>query len=163
MDKQLRDELLQHAESLKPPPEIESRVYLSFQNDFGQKKGRLSMKKRLVSGIVAVAILIPTAALATPYLADQIFGSPEAIKQHGGSQEDYQEIEGFLQEAKGKLTEAEFEEFSAIMKQIVDMKMKVTDTNGVVHENQFSAEELKQFKELGEKAAPYFAKVKGGK
>ncbi|GED61278.1 hypothetical protein BFO01nite_54100 [Brevibacillus formosus] len=57
----------------------------------------------------------------------------------------------------------EFEKFFAIMKQIIDMKMKVTDKNGVVHEEQFTAEELKQFKELGEKAAPYFAKVKGGK
>lgn len=164
IDKQLRDELLQHAESLKTPPEIESRVYLSYQNDFLQKKGRLSMKKRLISGIIAVAILIPTAALATPYLADQIFGSSQTIIERGGTQEDYQEIEKFLQEAKSKLTEEEYAEFSAIMKQLMDLKIKITDKNGVMHEDRLTAEERKQFEEvLPQKAAPFFEKVRGDK
>ncbi|AWX54085.1 DUF3600 domain-containing protein [Brevibacillus brevis] len=164
IDKQLRDELLQYAESLKTPPEIESRVYLSYQNDFLQKKGRLSMKKRLISGIIAVAILIPTAALATPYLADQIFGSSKTIIERGGTQEDYQEIEKFFQEAKSKLTEEEYAEFSAIMKQLMDLKIKITDENGVMHEDRLTAEERKQFEEiLPQKAAPFFEKVRGGK
>ncbi|MGG4449912.1 DUF3600 domain-containing protein [Brevibacillus sp. HB1.1] len=164
IDKQLRDELLQHAESLKIPPEIESRVYLSYQNDFLQKKGRFLMKKRLLSGIVAVAILIPTAALATPYLANQIFGSSQTIIERGGTQEDYQEIEKLFQEAKSKLTEEEYAEFSAVMKQLMDLKIKITDQNGVMHEDQLTAEERKQFVEiLPQKAAPYFEKIRGGK
>ncbi|WP_409176925.1 DUF3600 domain-containing protein [Brevibacillus fortis] len=164
IDKQLRDELLQHAESLKTPPEIESRVYLSYQYDFLQKKGRLSMKKRLVSGIIAVAILLPTAALATPYLADQFFGSSKTIIERGGTQEDYEEIEKFFQEAKSKLTEEEFAEFSAIMKELMDMKIRITDENGVMHEDQLTAEERKQFEEiLPQKAAPFFEKVRGDK
>ncbi|MFF0829728.1 hypothetical protein ACFYU8_22905 [Brevibacillus sp. NPDC003359] len=38
------------------------------------------------------------------------------VIRSGGTKEDYQEIEGFLQEA-------EFEEFSVILKQIVDLKL----------------------------------------
>lgn len=164
LDKQLRSELHQHAEAMKASPELESRVHLSYQNYMRQKKGRLPMKKRLLSGIVAVAILIPTAALATPYLADQIFGSSQTIIERGGTQEAYQEIEEFFQEAKGKLTEEEYTEFTAIMKQIADLKIKITDQNGVMHEDQLTAEERKQFKEiLPQKAAPFFEKIRGTK
>ena len=53
----------------------------------------------------AVVILIPSAAFAASCLTDDIFGSSATIEQHNGAQEEYQEVEGMLQVAKGKLTE----------------------------------------------------------
>ncbi|WP_400164373.1 DUF3600 domain-containing protein [Brevibacillus sp. TJ4] len=158
-DKQLRDELQRIAETIQVPRELEQRIFASYQHDQKRKRGNLIMKKRLLAGVAAVAILIPTAAVATPYLADYIFGSAESITHHGGTQEDYNEIEAFLQEAKGKLSEDEFSEYIELMRQMMQLKMKMTDENGIVHEDRLSAEEQQQWEELSEKLNPYFSKL----
>ncbi|MFD3257237.1 DUF3600 domain-containing protein [Paenibacillus lentus] len=117
------------------------------------------MKKRLLAGIAAVAILIPSAVLASSYLADDIFGSVKTIEQHGGSQESYQEIEGMLQIAKDKLTDDELKEFMELFKQIVQLKLKMTDEKGIKHEEKLTKEEQQQFEQLASKLAPYFEKI----
>ncbi|WP_238327501.1 DUF3600 domain-containing protein [Paenibacillus gorillae] len=119
------------------------------------------MKKRILAGIAAVAILIPSAAFAASYLADDIFGSAATIEQRGGTQEDYQEIEGMLQEAQGKLTEDEFKEYMELTKQLMQLKLKITNENGVKHEEKLSKEEQQQFEQLASKLAPYFEKING--
>ncbi|WP_225442654.1 DUF3600 domain-containing protein [Paenibacillus lycopersici] len=119
------------------------------------------MKKRMLAGIAAVAILIPSAAFAASYLADDIFGSSAAIEQHGGTQEEYQEIEGLLQAAKGKLTEDEFKEYTELTKQLVQLKLKITDANGVVHEEKLTKEEQQRVEQLSSRLAPYFGKING--
>ncbi|GGD52618.1 DUF3600 domain-containing protein [Paenibacillus nasutitermitis] len=111
IDKKLREELRQAADSMYCPPDLHGRVQTSYQHYLNEKRGRSPMKKRMLAGIAAVAILIPSAAFAASYLADDIFGSTKTIEQHGGSQEEYQQIEGMLQTAKGKLTEEEFKEY----------------------------------------------------
>lgn len=117
------------------------------------------MKKRMLAGIAAVAILIPSVAVAASYLADDIFGSSAVIEQRGGTQEDYQAIEGMLQAAKGKLTEDEFKEYMELTKQLVQLKLKMTDENGVKHEEKLTKEEQQQFEQLASKLAPYFDKI----
>jgi hypothetical protein len=119
------------------------------------------MKKRMLAGIAAVAILIPSAVFAAPYLADDIFGSSATIEQHNGTQEDYQEIEGMLQAAKGKLTEDEFKEYMELTKQLMQLKLKITDENGVKHEEKLTKEEQQQFKQLSSRLAPYFERING--
>ena len=119
------------------------------------------MKKRMLVGIAAVAILIPSAAFAASYLADGIFGSVATIEQHGGTQESYQEIEEMLQAAKGKLTEDEFEEYMDLFKQLMQLKLKITDENGVVHEEKLTKEEQQHWTQLASKLAPYFEKING--
>ncbi|TYP73289.1 uncharacterized protein DUF3600 [Paenibacillus methanolicus] len=119
------------------------------------------MKKRILAGIAAAAILIPSAAFGASYLADDIFGSSATIKQHGGTDEDYREIEEFLQAAKGKLTEDEFKEYTELSKQLMKLKLKITDVNGVVHEDKLTEEERQQFEQLASRLAPYFEKING--
>ena len=49
-----------------------------------------------------------------------------------GTQEDYQEIEGMLKKAKGKLTEDEFKEYTELTKQLMQLKLKIVqETNWV--------------------------------
>lgn len=139
--KELREELRKAADTLHCPPEMYRRVQQSYKHYANEKRGRSPMKKRILAGIAAVAILIPSAAFAASYLADDIFGSSAAIEQHGGTQEEYQEIEGLLQAAKGKLTEDEFKEYTELTKQLVQLKLKITDANGVVHEEKLTKEE----------------------
>ncbi|MCG7409489.1 DUF3600 domain-containing protein [Paenibacillus sp. ACRRX] len=161
IDKELREVLHQVADSMHCPPDLYGRVRQSYQHYMNEERGRSPMKKRILVGIVAVAILIPSVALAASYLADDIFGSSTDIEQHGVSQEEYQAIEGMLQAAKGKLKEEEFKEYMELTKQIVQLKLKITDKNGVTHEEKLTKEEQQQFKQLGSKLAPYFDKIKG--
>ncbi|CAM4190606.1 DUF3600 domain-containing protein [Paenibacillus tarimensis] len=161
IDKELRDELRQVADSMHCPPHLDERVRQSYQHYLNEKRGRSPMKKRLIAGIIAVAILIPSAVFASSYLADDIFGSSEAIEQRGGSQEAYQEIDGMLQTAKAKLTEDEFKEFKESFKQLMQLKLKITDENGIKHEGKLTEKEQQQWQELGSKLAPYFEKIQG--
>ncbi|NUU59855.1 DUF3600 domain-containing protein [Paenibacillus agri] len=161
IDKELREELRQAADSMHCPPDLYGRVRQSYQHYVNEKRGRSPMKKRMLVGIVAVAILIPSAVFAASYLADDIFGSSATIEQHGGSQEDYQEIEGMLQAAKGKLTEDEFKEYMELTKQLMQLKLKITNENGVKHEEKLTEEEQRQFEQLASRLAPYFDKING--
>ncbi|MFB9324597.1 DUF3600 domain-containing protein [Paenibacillus aurantiacus] len=159
IDKELREELRRAADSMHCPPEMVGRVRQSYQHYVNEKRGRSPMKKRLLAGIAAVAILIPSAVFASSYLADDIFGSSATIKQHGGTQEDYQEIEGVLQAAKGKLTEDEFKTYMELSKQLMQLKLKITDENGVRHEEELTQEEQQQWEQLAAELAPYFEKI----
>ncbi|WP_160037085.1 DUF3600 domain-containing protein [Paenibacillus sp. An7] len=159
IDKELREELRQAADSLHCPPHLYGRVRQSYQHYVNEKRGRSSMKKRMLAGIAAVAILIPSAVFASPYLADSIFGSYEAVEKVGATQEDYQEVEKFLQAAKGKLTEDEFKEYTELSKQLMQLKLKITNKNGVRNEGDLTKEEQEQWTQLASKLAPYFEKI----
>lgn len=161
IDKELREELRQVADSMHCPPDLHGRVQQSYQQYVNEKRGRSPMKKRMLAGIVAVAILIPSAVVATSYLADEIFGSVEVIEQHGGSLEGYQEIERGLQAAKGKLTEDEFKEFMELFKQVAQLKLKMTDEKGIQQLEKLTKEEQQQWTQLTSKLAPYFEKITG--
>jgi len=161
IDKELREELRRVADSLNCPPDLYGRIRQSYQHYLNEKRGRSPMKKRILTGIAAVVILVPSAAFAASYLADDIFGSSATIEQHGGTQEDYQEIEGMLQVAKAKLTEDEFKEYTELTKQLMQLKLKITDENGVIHEENLTKEEQQRFEQLASKLAPYFEKING--
>ncbi|WP_098745314.1 DUF3600 domain-containing protein [Paenibacillus sp. EZ-K15] len=161
IDKELREELRQVANSMHCPPDLYGRVRQSYQHYVNEKRGGSHMKKRMLAGIIAVAILIPSAVFSSSYLADEIFGTVEDIEQHGVSPEEYQEIEGMLQAAKGKLTEDEFKECMELTKQVVQLKLKMTDEKGVSHEEMLTQEEQQQFEQLASKLAPYFEKING--
>ncbi|MCM3748752.1 DUF3600 domain-containing protein [Paenibacillus pasadenensis] len=160
-EKELREELRQAADSMYCPPELQERVQQSYQRYLNEKRGKSPMKKRLLASIAAAAILIPSAAFAASNLTDEIFGSSKKIEQRGGTQEDSQEIEGFLQAAKGKLADAEFKEYMELTKQLMQLKLKITDENGVTNEEKLTKEEQKQWRELATKLAPYFEKING--
>ena len=161
LEKELREELQQAANSMHCPPDLYGRVSQSYQHYLNEKRGRSPMKNRILAGIAAVAILIPSTVFAASYLADDIFGSSTTIEQHGGTQEDYQEIEGMLQAAKGKLTEEEFKEYMGLTKQLMQLKLKITDENGVTHVEKLTKEEQQQFEQLISRLAPYLEKING--
>ncbi|MDE1399006.1 DUF3600 domain-containing protein, partial [Bacillus licheniformis] len=59
------------------------------------------MKKRLIAGVAAAAIMIPTAGFAGySYLSDGIFGSQENFVAQGGTKAEYQHVEEKLAQAK---------------------------------------------------------------
>lgn len=161
IEKELREELSRAANSAHCPPELYGRVRQSYRQYVNEKKGSSTVKKRMLAGIAAIAILIPSTVFAASYLADDIFGSSATIEQQGGTQEDYQEIEGMLQAAKGKLTENEFKAYMALTKQLMQLKLKITDENGIKHEEKLTPEERRQFEQLAARLNPYFEKING--
>ncbi|KOR89441.1 DUF3600 domain-containing protein [Paenibacillus solani] len=161
IEKELQEELRQVADSMHYPSDLHGRVSQSYQHYVSNKRGRSPMKKRMIAGIIAAVILIPSAVFASSYLADEIFGSVKTMEQHGGSQESYDEIEGMLQAAKSKLTEEEFEEFMDLFKQMVQLKLKMTDEKGIKHMDKLTKEEQQQFEQLLPKLAPLFEKING--
>ncbi|MCM3785672.1 DUF3600 domain-containing protein [Neobacillus mesonae] len=162
IDKELSEELRQVADSMHCPPDMYERVRESYQHYVKEKRGGSPMKKRMLAGIAAVAILIPSAVFASPYLADAIFGSFAAVEKIGATQEDYQEIERFLQAAKGKLTEDEFKEYTELTKQLMQLKLKITDENGVRDEERLTKEEQQLWTQLASKLEPLFEKIDYG-
>jgi len=161
IDEELREELHQVADSMHYPADLHGRVSQSYQQYMNKKRGRSPMKKRMIAGIIAAVILIPSAVYASSYLADGIFGSVKTIEQHGGSQEDYNEMEEMIQAAKSKLTEQEFEEFMDLFKQVAEFKLKVTDKYGINHLDKLTKEEQQQFEEVGNKLLSYIEKING--
>jgi len=162
IDEELREELHQAADSMHCPPHLYGRVRQSYQHYVKEKRGRSSMKKRILIAIAAVAILIPSAVLASNYLADDIFGSPTVLEQYGDAAEDYEVFEQFFQTAKGKLTKDEFKEYMELTKQFMQLKLKIMDKNGIPHKENLTEEEQQQYEQLQSRLAPYFEKITEG-
>ncbi|MCM3127960.1 DUF3600 domain-containing protein [Paenibacillus provencensis] len=84
-----------------------------------------------------------------------------AVEKIGASQEDYHEVEKFLQAAKGRLTEDEFKEYIELTNQLMQLKLKISDENGIRNEEKLTKEEQQQWAKLTSKLEPYFEKING--
>jgi bla regulator protein BlaR1 len=157
-EKQLRDELQQMAEKIQPSDKLKTRVATSFERYRQEKIKRNSpMKKRLIAGIIAVAILVPTGVFAgpkIPSLVEKIVGSPEEASQKVGmSKEMYSNFNKTLEVAKQILTKEEFERYAALEKESFQFLEKIsviedgernTDTEKY---NSLTPDEKKRFEE----------------
>lgn len=84
---------------------------------------------------------------------------PRAVLKEGlqriaaflNSYREFQEIEGLLQAAKGKLTEDEFKEYIELTMQL---KLKITDEKGISPEEKLTKEEQQKFEQLASKLSP---------
>jgi hypothetical protein len=63
IERKIREHLHNEAETMECPPAISKRIEQSY-SQYLQPKREKNMKKRLIGGIVAAALLIPTAAFA---------------------------------------------------------------------------------------------------
>ncbi|MBE1446228.1 hypothetical protein [Paenibacillus sp. OAS669] len=81
MERKIREHLHQAAEAMECPPAISKRIEQSYAQYLQRKRRELSMKKRLISGIAAAAILIPTAAFAAPPLIEMLTRTPMTTEQ----------------------------------------------------------------------------------
>ena len=81
IERKIREHLLKEAESMDCPPEISKRIEQSYTHYFQPKRREMTMKKRVIGGIVAAAILIPTAAFAAPPLLEMLTRTPLTAEQ----------------------------------------------------------------------------------
>ncbi|UNK15855.1 hypothetical protein MNQ98_14940 [Paenibacillus sp. N3/727] len=81
IEHKIREHLHKKAETLECPPDISKRIERSYSQYLQPKRSEITMKKRLIGGIVAIAILIPTAAFAAPPLIEMLTRTPMTVKQ----------------------------------------------------------------------------------
>ncbi len=81
IERKIRELLNKEAEMMECPPAISKRIEQSYTQYLQRKRSEITMKKRLISGIVAAAILIPTAAFAAPPLIEMLTRTPMTAEQ----------------------------------------------------------------------------------
>ncbi|WP_172798775.1 hypothetical protein [Paenibacillus sp. FJAT-26967] len=81
IEREIREHLHKEAETMECPPSVSRRVEQSYSHYLQRKRSEKTMKKRLIGGIVAAAILIPTAAFAAPALIDLLARTPMTAEQ----------------------------------------------------------------------------------
>lgn len=81
IERKIREYLHKEAETMECPPAISKRIEQSYSQYFQRKRSEINMKKRLISGLVATAILIPTAAFAAPNLIEMLTRTPMTVEQ----------------------------------------------------------------------------------
>ncbi|MBM7111783.1 hypothetical protein SAM19_05224 [Brevibacillus laterosporus] len=82
IERKIREHLHKEAETMECPPAISKRIELSYSQYLQQKRSEVTMKKRLIGGIVAASILIPTAAaFAAPILIEMLTRTPMTAEQ----------------------------------------------------------------------------------
>ncbi|MGM1048728.1 MAG: hypothetical protein ACQEXX_21650 [Bacillota bacterium] len=81
IERKIREHLHKEAETMECPPAISKRIEQSYSQYLQPKRSEITMKKRLIGGIVATAILIPTAAFAAPPLIAMLTRTPMTAEQ----------------------------------------------------------------------------------
>ncbi|WP_171650738.1 hypothetical protein [Paenibacillus foliorum] len=81
IESKIREHLHKEAETMECPPAISKRIEQSYSQYLQRKRSEVTMKKRLIGGIVAAAILIPTAAFAAPPLIEMLTRTPMTAEQ----------------------------------------------------------------------------------
>lgn len=81
IERKIREHLHKEAETMECPPAISKRIEQSYSQYLQPKRSEKNMKKRLIGGIVAAALLIPTAAFAAPTLIEMLTRTPMTAEQ----------------------------------------------------------------------------------
>ncbi|CAH2715367.1 hypothetical protein BACCIP111895_02551 [Neobacillus rhizosphaerae] len=163
-ENQLRDELQNAAEKMQPSEQLQMKVATSFRTYRQDKMKRGGpMKKRLIAGLVAVAVLVPTGVFAGPTLVDKILGTPsEANEQFGTVESEYQEYNELFEVANQIFTKEEFEKFTIAWKEYMTINKKTIVVDGKRtgrSSHRLSPEELKKYDEAYYKLEPYLNKI----
>lgn len=127
-ERYVTNELKRKAESLDPSPSLDNKVQNSFYKYQQLKmKKKASMKKKLLLGFVAAAILIPTGTFAGTTIMDKIVGTPEKARQDTGMTEDgYNLVMERIEIAKSIFTEEDFEKYVALLQETYHFYKKVS-------------------------------------
>lgn len=81
IERKIREHLHKQAETMECPTAISKRIEQSYSQYLQQKRREVTMKKRLIGGLVAAAILIPTSAFAAPPLIEMLTRTPMTAEQ----------------------------------------------------------------------------------
>ncbi|MBD8500930.1 hypothetical protein [Paenibacillus arenosi] len=81
MEHKIREYLHKEAGSMECPPALTQRIEQSYSKHLQRKRSDIFMKKRLLGGMIAAAILIPSAVFAAPPLIELLTRTPMTDEQ----------------------------------------------------------------------------------
>ncbi len=164
-EKYVTDELKRGAETLEPTPNLEDKVQTSFHKyQQMKKKGKTSMKKKLLLGFVAAAVLIPTGTFAGTTIIDKIIGTPEeARKDMGMSEDGYTGLMERVEVAKHLFTKEDFEKYVELLQETYHFYKKVSVVENGERKHtaigRLNADEEKRDSEVMEELNKYEEKI----
>ncbi|MED3125379.1 hypothetical protein [Bacillus wiedmannii] len=164
-EKYVTNELKRKAVNIEPSPNLEDKVQASFYKYQKMKnKEKTSMKKKLLLGLVAAAILIPTGTFAGTTLMDKIVGTPEKARQDMGMTEDgYNGVMERIEIAKSIFTEEDFEKYVALLQETYHFYKKVSVVENGERQytatNRLNADEEKRDREVMEQLNTYEERI----
>jgi hypothetical protein len=150
----LRQSLQEKAIEVIPPRELKQKV----MNKIELTQGVNPIKKRLIAGLIATCLIIPTSAFAyQAYMADDLYGSFKHVKKHISSvtSESYLLLSAKLSQAKGELGEEQYEHFKIQLKVITSAKIEYGDQYGNIDYDLVPQEVLAQIKDAIMEIQPY--------
>ncbi|QOY38145.1 DUF3600 domain-containing protein [Anaerobacillus isosaccharinicus] len=156
----VKQSLKEKSKQITAPQELKQKVMNKIENIGVVSK----MKKRVVAGFIAVALIIPTGAIAyQAYLADDLYGSFENLKKHvtSGTVDSYMLFNAKLAQAKGELGQEEYEQFKELLKVITSSKLKYGDTYGNIDYDTIPQDKVQEIKNAMMVVQPYFDKLNG--
>ncbi|MCU4767270.1 DUF3600 domain-containing protein [Bacillus toyonensis] len=162
LDCKVRESIQEEAKRIVAPPELKEKVIVQIK----MKRGGSKRKKRLIAGVLAAALLIPTTGFAyQSIMADGIYGSFENLKKHAGAMtlEAYIRFNAKLSEAKDEMGAKEYEEFTKELKKLTNAKLAYGDSNGNIDYDQLSPAKKEELKKVVMELHPYFDKLNGHK
>ncbi|MED0874549.1 DUF3600 domain-containing protein [Bacillus mobilis] len=162
LDCRIRESIREEANGIVAPTELKEKVIVQIKMNHGGRKRR----NRLITGVLAAALLIPTTGFAyQSIMADGIYGSFENLKKHAGAMtlEAYMRFNAKLSEAKDEMGAKEYEEFTKELKKLTNAKLAYGDSNGNIDYDQLSPEKREEMKKVSMGLQPYFDKLNGHK
>lgn len=145
--------LIEEIENIQTPIEIHEmskRGVRKAKAEMGRKiKGYA--RRRLVTAILAVCLIIPTSAFAFEALhVDGLYGSFDNFKRHaaGATMEGYLLLNAKISQAEGDMGQEQFEHFKGLLKVIIAAKMEYGDKYGNIDYSRIPAEELEEIKKI---------------
>lgn len=160
VDEKLTQHFQEIKEQIKPPPYLKQKVLAKIAENDGSSK----MKKRIIAICLAISFIIPTSALSyTAYLANELYGSFENVLNHFGSAtaDSYLLLQTKLLQAKGELSQDDFETFMEQLKVISSMKIEYGDEYGNIAFDLIPEKKVEEFKQALALAQPYFDRLNG--
>lgn len=156
LEHNLRQALHEEAGAMHAPPELKGEIL----NRISPGQGGRRMKKWLVAAVVAATLIIPTGAYAGyNYLADSLYGSQDNTAKIGGTQQDYDQLEAKLQQAKSSLSGEDFTALSTLLHELAGYNLQIADDEGGLHPEKLSAADQQRYKELAAAIEPYNDKL----
>ena len=164
----MNNHLKQELANIEIPAELHERSSLGVKQAKLEMKGKLKsyMRKRLVAGVFAASLLIPTGAWAfQTILADEFYGSFENIKKHisSATMEGYLLLDAKLSQAKGELKKDEYLHFKDLLTEITTSKLEYGNEYGYIDYSQIPISDLSDIRNALYNIQPYFDILNGQK
>lgn len=162
----MSNHFIQELEKIEVPEGIHERGVAGVKKAKREVKAKGYIRKRIISGVLAVAILVPTSAFAyQTLLADELYGSFENLQKYVASvtMDGYLLFEAKLSQAKGELSKEEFQEFKRLLKVLTAAKMEFGDRYGNIDYSQVPSEQLDTIRHTLFAIQPYFDQLNGVK